>query len=120
MLVEIFYFQILFYAVILLLAIKYRSPSFFLLIGVLSIATAVQISGEGLEYYEGWSGSLTGNSEDLNFNVSKTYGFNNIENSNSLNMWYYILLLLGFVWIIASLALYNEAGTFDMIKGRKR
>ncbi len=102
MLDVIFYLQVAFFAVLLLYGFWSKSPAVFALAGVFSILTGVMLVGEGLDIPTGYE--ISG-ADDNVMQVSETYSTYFTFNSGAVNMWHYVLLYGGFVWLIVAAVL---------------
>lgn len=102
MIEAIFYFQILFLLAFLFFAIRQRSPSFFLMAGILSLITAVALGGDGIDYFKEWE--FEGINTD-SVTATPVYEKETVGTSSMVMAWHYGLFASGFVWLVFALVL---------------
>lgn len=100
---SIFYFQFLFFLMLLGYAIYTRSASVFALVGVFSVLTGLMLVTEGISFPSGWD--VSGVEDSNNLFVRETYTTYMTVDSSAVNMWHYVLLYGGFVWFIVAFVL---------------
>lgn len=103
MIETILYLQLLFYAVIILMAIIFRSPAFFLLAFAFGAITAVGIASEGISLYNGWDGSV--NKAAQTFDISPKYETLTVDTSDYVQAWYYAFFATAFIWLISAIVI---------------
>ena len=104
MIEAIFYFQVLFLLAFLVVAVKFRSPSFFLMAFVLSVITAVSLGGEGIDYFDRWEYDGL-NAGGPTISATPMYVKETVGTSAMVSAWHYGLFASGFVWLVFALVL---------------
>ncbi len=104
MLEAVFYFQVLVFLVLLGYAIWTKSAAVFALAGVFSILTGVMLIGDGISYPDGWN--VEGTARDENSMIIRPqYDVHFTFNSDQVNMWHFVLLYGGFIWLVVAFVL---------------
>lgn len=105
MIETVFYIQVLAFFIFLALGIIFRDWSFFVLAAVFSILTGAMLAaGEPVEFFTG-AFSMEENADENFWVMSPDVNALTVSNSSPVNMWHYILLYGGFVWIIVAFVL---------------
>ena len=113
MLESIFYFQICVFLVLLIWALYSRSASFMAVAAVFSMLTGVMLVSDGIQYPTGYA--VVG-ADDNHMTINEVYTTQYTFNSNPVNMWHYILLYGGFVWLIIAFLLAMKGRQGDFIE----
>ena len=111
MLESVFYFQVCVYLVLLIWALYTRSASFMAIAAIFSILTGAMLVGDGIQYPTGYD--IVGADDNI-MSINENYTTQYTFNSNPVNMWHYVLLYGGFVWLIIAflLAVRGRQGDF--------
>lgn len=98
--------------ILLMWGLYTRSAAVFALVGVFSILTGAMLAaGEPVEFFTGGF-TMTENADQNVWTAVPDMNALTISNSSPINMWHYVFLYGGFVWIIVALllAMRGEAG----------
>lgn len=90
-----------------------RSASFIAIAGVFSMLTGVMLVGEGVSYPTGYQ--ILG-ADDNTMNINESYSVYTTYNSQPVNMWHYLLIYGGFVWIIVAIILAIKGRQGDILE----
>lgn len=105
MIETIFYLQVGAFFILLLYGFYSKSASVFALAGVFSILTGAMLAaGEPVEFFTG-AFTLEENADGNVWTASPDVNALSISNSSPVNMWHYVLLYGGFVWIVVAAVL---------------
>ncbi len=115
MIEAIFYFQVLFLLAFLVVAVKFRSPSFFLMAFVLSMITAISLGGEGIDYFDRWEYDGL-NAGGPTISATPFYVKETVGSSAMVSAWHYGLFASGFVWLVFALVLGVKGRDVNAIK----
>lgn len=105
MIETIFYLQVFAFFIFLALGVIFRDWSFFVLAAVFSMLTGAMLAaGEPVEFFTG-AFTLVENQDENVWVASPDVNALTVSNSSPVNMWHYVLLYGGFVWIVVAFVL---------------
>lgn len=115
----LFYCQVFAFFVFLIFGIAFRSWPFFLLAAVFSLLTGAMLAaGEPVEFFTG-AFHLEENSDGNMWFALPDVNALTVSNSSPVNMWHYVLLYGGFVWIVVAFFLAAKGrGGIEDVAGR--
>jgi hypothetical protein len=117
MIESVFYFQVLFFAVLSVFAVDKRSWPFFVAAAVFGFSTAIMLADGGVTYFSPvWDVNAFGD----NTLVAQQPLVLDVASSAPVSFWYWGLIVFSLVWLVAGVLLALRPAALGSILNRGR